>query len=244
MRILFWDIETLPNLQYSFGRWDPAISHNAILKERTICAICYKFNHDTEVKVCAIDIADPYNDKCLLADFYAQMEKADLIVAHYGDKFDLPFFKGRMLLNGMPPLKPIKTEDTYKIAKKMFKLNSNKLDYLGHMLGFGKKHKMDYNDWLGICNGEQKSLDKMVRYCKQDVLLLEKIYKKLSPWHHTSTVNHALVDGFNHLVACPNPACNSCNVIRKGKSFTKIRVNQDYQCKKCGRYFSRPLKAA
>src|SRR5262245_60605844 len=43
------------------------------------------------------------NDKPLLTDALEIMKEADLLVAHFGDKFDRRFFQGRVALSGLMP---------------------------------------------------------------------------------------------------------------------------------------------
>lgn len=233
-RIIIWDLETLPNLQYAFGRWDPAVSHKGIVHERSIVCAGWMVLGEKKVHTIAVDINDPYNDKQLLIELKEVLEGADLLVAHYGDKFDLPFLKGRLFLNGLGPLALVPQDDTKFMASKNFKLNSYKLDYLAQMLGFGTKDPMSIQDWLDICiHKSDKALQKMIKYNIQDVKLLSKIYKKLKPYAQ-SKLNHV------HFVDSDSPICPSCGhdkVLRHGFRRTIAYQYNRLQCKKCGHSF-------
>jgi len=39
------------------------------------------------------------------------------------------------------------------------------------------------------------------------------------------------------VISCPE--CNSTEIIKSGKRITRKGIKQQYQCKKCGRYFRR-----
>ncbi len=74
-------------------------------------------------------------------------------------------------------------------------------------------------------------MKKMVKYCKQDVKLLEKVYLKLRPYMK----GHPVISD-DHAEACPR--CNSYHLhkvkVRQTASGLKY---QQYQCQGCGGYF-------
>ena len=73
--------------------------------------------------------------------------------------------------------------DTLKMARAGFKFNSNKLDYMGDYLGLGQKIKTEFNLWKDITlKNCPIAMNKMVKYCKRDVTLLEEVYNKLQPY--------------------------------------------------------------
>ncbi len=69
----------------------------------------------------------------------------------------------------------------------------------------------------------------MIQYNKQDILLLEKIYKRFLPWI-TNHPNYGLYQGKQF--ACPN--CGSKNLMRRGFAYTKVNIYQRWICRKCG----------
>ena len=102
-------------------------------------------------------------------------------MAHNGDKYDLPFIRTRAIVHGIQMFPKYKSIDTLKIARYKYKFPTNKLDDLGSYLGLGNKIKTDYTLWDRIIlNKEEEALEEMIAYCNQDVILLEKVYDKLS----------------------------------------------------------------
>jgi hypothetical protein len=73
----------------------------------------------------------------------------------------------------------------------------------------------------------------MKEYNIQDVLLLEKLYKRLLPWiKQPINLNIMMKDrnGFN----CPT--CSKPSLLSKGFRYTTTGAYQRYQCKSCGAY--------
>ena len=136
-RRLFVDIETSPNVGYF---WQPGYAVNlpyqAIKKERGIITICYKWQDRKEPEALTWDRGD---DKAMLTKWAKVVSGADEIVAHNGDKFDLPHIRTRCAFHGIKLPETYTQVDTLKIARYRFKFNSNRLDYLGKFLGVGGK---------------------------------------------------------------------------------------------------------
>jgi DNA polymerase III alpha subunit (gram-positive type) len=232
-RILIWDIETSFAVAATFSLYPNSISHNHIIQDPYIICGCYKWlGEDTvyAVKVTKGELKQG-NDKRVVQKLCDAVRKADAIVAHNGDKFDLKWLKGRALKHGLEPLKYTRTIDTLKVARKHFKLMSNRLDYLGQfLLGEGKMHT-SAGLWMKVLHGDMESLQEMVEYNKIDVVVLEKVYLKLRPWmtnHPNLATSHS---------QCK--ACDSEEVCKYGLRVTKSGIKyQKFQCRTCGHVFT------
>ena len=236
---LFWDIETSPNIILSWRvGYKLCVPHENILKERGIICICWKWEHRKRVDSLEWDGGD---DRAMLEEFSEVANQADELIAHNGDRFDLPFFQGRRLLHDLPPIPEHKTVDTLVIARRRFKLNSNRLDYLGQVLGLGGKTKTEFQMWKDILlDNCPKAMAKMVRYCKRDVKLLQEVWEKMAPYHKPKT--HAGVHSFRDRWSCPH--CASENVKINTRQTTAAGVPRiGFQCKDCSRYYSVSQKA-
>ena len=98
MQRLYWDIETTPNIGYFWkSGWRERISPESILDERRIICISYKFEH-SDVKTITWKNG---SDKKLVKDFVKIANTADILIAHNGDRFDLPWFRTRCLFHGV-----------------------------------------------------------------------------------------------------------------------------------------------
>lgn len=172
---------------------------------------------------------DKQNDSKLLKDLWQYLDAADIVIAHNGDEFDIKRINGRFLYHGMQPPSPYRTIDTLKVAKQRFFFNRNKLEYLANYLGIGAKVKTGGMElWLGCMSGDAQSWNKMRRYNKRDVLLLEAVYKKLRPWMKNHP-NLAMYEGHK---SCPR--CGSTKIQWRGIQVNQTTQYRRFQCKSCG----------
>jgi RNase H-like protein len=207
-----------------------------IMQERYI--VCAAWKELSEKRVHAVSVLDdpklykkdPHNDLFVLKTLHKVLSEADVIVAHNGDSYDLRFTEARMLIQGLDPLPPITKIDTLKVAKNRFLFNANKLDYLGHVLGVGRKKKTSGGLWLRIMNGDAAAIKEIVAYNKQDVLLLERVFLKLRPY-----MDRYLSRGLFGKTGCPR--CGSKHVQSRGIHKAITRVYQRFQCQACGGWF-------
>lgn len=232
--IYVWDIETGFNVAGIFQLLNHNMIHpSAIMQEKYL--ICAAFKQLGKGKTFAVSIdedkerfkKDPTDDYYAVKKIHGILSGADAIIHHYGDKFDIRFFNSRVIYHGLPPLPPMIQIDTYKIAKKHFMFNSNRLDYIGKYLGVGGKIKTSEGLWMRCFNGEKSAIKEMVKYNKQDVDLLEKVYLKLQPYA-PAKLNMNLFDG----LGCPT--CGSGRLAQQGTRMARTTVQQRYKCQDCG----------
>jgi predicted PolB exonuclease-like 3'-5' exonuclease len=195
IRRLFWDIETSPNIGLFWrAGWKLNIDCDNIIKERAIICIGWKWEDEKEAHILHWD--DNQDDKTMLAAFLKVANEADEMVHHNGDKFDLPWFKTRCLFHGLIPLPEYKCADTLQWARRKFYFNSNKLNYIAQFLGMGAKLKTEFGLWKDILLKKcPKAMAKMCKYCKRDVILLEKVWQKLSQCANHKTHAGVLMGG-------------------------------------------------
>lgn len=233
-RVLIYDIETslqpVAVFQLANNDW---IDHKNIIAERHLISVCWKWLgaskvHSTSLLSDPVRFArDPHDDKGICKTFHDVLMTADVIVAHNGDHFDIRYLRTRMLSHGLPPLPPITSIDTCKVAKQQFMLNSNALDYIGRFLGFGGKKKTTPGLWLDVLNGSRKAIRQMVEYNKRDVTLLEKVFKRLVPYV-PDHINRELFGG----TGCPY--CGSHKIQSRGTHTAKTKVYKRFQCQAVG----------
>ena len=232
MKILLYDLETTPNLAYVWGKFEQNVI--AFEKEWEILCFAYKWYGEKEVQCFARDGKDDYT---LLKRLYKLFKEADVIIAHNGDNFDQKKVNARLIYHGFSPPKIMRSIDTKKIAKRYFAFNSNSLNDLGTHLGLGKKVETGgFELWRRCMLGCKKSWKKMMKYNKQDVVLLEKVYKKFLPWiqdhPNVAKVNEVKENKFG---ICPN--CGSAHVWKGGIRASNMQLRQQWQCKTCKSWF-------
>lgn len=235
---LFFDCETSPNVGYFWtAGFKLNITYENIIKERAIICICYKWEDEKEVNYLTWD--SKQCDKKMLSAFIKVANQADEMVGHNGDKFDLAWIRTRCLFHGIEMFPAYVTVDTLKISRSKFRFNSNKLDYIGKFLGIGKKIHTDFSLWKDIMNKSQSAMDKMVKYCKQDVILLERVYKALR--NHIAPKTHFGVIFNQDRGSCPE--CGSDEIVKNNKRILASGlVKIQYRCKTCGKIHSKTEK--
>jgi hypothetical protein len=161
------------------------------------------------------------------------LDKADVVVAHNGSRFDVRMTNAFALEHGITPPSPCKVVDTLQVARSKFRLNSNRLDAIGELTDIGRKVDVGgFGTWLGCLRFDVKKWKKMLFYGDGDIVLLEKVYLKLRPW----MTNHPNV---NVLSGAPDacPKCGSTHIQSRGTGFTTTRQHSRYQCRACHGWF-------
>lgn len=234
--ILFFDIETAPLRIYAWKTWQT----DAIKVERDWHMLSWSAKwHDgkqTTKALCDYDGYKPHSedDGQLVTELWELFAKADVIVGHNLDRFDIKKTNTRAILNGLKPTSPFATVDTLKVAKKHFAFTSNRLDSLGEVLGLGRKVKTGgFELWEGCMSGNEKAWAKMKRYNAKDVTLLIKVYEKLLPWIGNHP-NLAVIWEREH--GCRN--CGSQQLSKQGRKMTTTGYRQSYKCTNCGAWMS------
>lgn len=232
-KILLFDIETAPNLSYTWGKYE----QNVIEFERDWYMLCFAAKWLGSKKMITSSLPDfklykkdKEDDKEVVKALWKLFDEAEVIIAHNGNRFDIKKANAKFLALGLNPPSSYQKVDTLSEARKYFKFDSNKLDDLGHYLGVGRKVDTGgFALWKGCMLGEPSSWKKMIKYNKQDVTLLEDVYLKLRPWME-SHPNMNLLDNSTKL--CPK--CGSTKVTRRGFYLTRVSKFQRWQCQSCG----------
>ena len=236
---LYFDIETSPNIGFFWtAGFKLNISTESIIKERAIICICYKWEEDKITH--SLNWDSKQNDKKMLQDFIKVANEADELVGHNGDKFDLAWVRTRCLFHRIDMFPTYTTIDTLKVARSKFKFNSNKLNYIAKYLGIGQKIHTEYDIWKNIVlNKDKEAMDKMIKYCKMDVILLEKVHKELS-LHIPAKTHYGVIFGGDR-GSCPE--CGSDDIVRNNKRVTASGlVKVQMRCKTCGKMHSKTDK--
>jgi len=221
-KVLLLDIETLPNLAWVWDYYEQNVLQ--IEKERELACFAYKWKGEKRVNVLS---QRSMGLRELVRRLHGVIDEADIIVGHNVQNFDLKMANSFFVEQGMKPPSPYKVIDTLNIARSKFRFNSNHLNDLGSYLGVGSKVEIGgFKLWLGCLKGDKKSWRKMEEYNKGDVVLLEKVYEKLSPWANTP---------FKKLgMTCPN--CGGTKLQSRGWNINKVFMQRRYQCQDCGHW--------
>ena len=216
--------------------WRPKVqwlNHQMNVSDVFMLSWAAKWDGATFVKSAYLTPTEVKNqdDKFIVADLANLIREADIIVAHNGDRFDLPKINGRVALLGLEPLGPVDTIDTLKLSRQSFGFGYHNLDFLAKEFLGESKIETNWSWWEDILNGDPKAMKKMVRYNKKDVVLLERVFHAMMPYVKNL---RRLYEGSGDL-SCPY--CGSTDRQNRGKKRNKTTTYQQHQCNGCLRYY-------
>lgn len=241
-QILTFDIEMIGNVGSFWNRYNDKapIPMDAIYSDKSIVTIAWKWLHKDKAKVCTIadfgEMHDAHDDKKLLERFLQAYYKADYVIGHNVDKFDIKMLAGRIAINNLPGLPPVKTVDTLKMARKRWgdALNSNKLDDIAKKLGVGEKIPTDFSLWRACEEKDVHAIRRMAEYNVRDVEITEKVFLKLRKYVPSGINMNQFYDD------CTNRCyeCGSENIELKGQHYTPQSFKHRFLCGDCGSWSS------
>ena len=240
------DIETAP----SFGAFFELYKEGNICwteRQWFIMSMCWKYLGQTKMYSAAIwdfkEWGKSFCSKCkrientdeaekkLMSKLWDVLDKAQLIIGHNSDQFDIKKLNAKFIKYGFEPPSYYQTVDTKKLQKKVAKTDSNKLNDLGEFYGLGTKMETEKDLHKKCLRNDRRAQKQMVEYNKVDVILDEKVYLKLRGWDKNSPNMNVILGGvFN----CP--ACGSNQAQKHGFRYTKTAVYQSFRCLNCGKH--------
>lgn len=226
-RILFIDIETSPILAYTWGLFKQNIPIDAIVEDWYIISWSAKWLGDD--KMISEYCYGREDEATIVESLRDLLSEADIVVAHNAKKFDIKKINAKFFEYRIMQPTYYKVVDTLQIAKGNFAMTSNKLDYITKLQGFDGKLKTDLKLWIDCMDGDYDALQKMVKYCEQDVRELEHIYLELRAWDSSHPSYMAYTD--SEETVCN--VCGSSDLIPTTQYHTGTSTFQVYQCK-CG----------
>lgn len=227
-RILLLDIETAPNTAHVWGLWNQNIGLNQLLNSGYVMSWAAKWLGSKEILFMSIH---QVTHQKMLRAIHSLLEEADVVVHFNGKKFDIPTLYKEFVILGLTPPSGFIQLDLYRVVKNKFRFVSSKLDYVSKALGLGGKvtHR-GHELWIRCMAKDDKAWRIMERYNKNDVKLLELLYKRLKGY----------IKPFNMSVYNNTECCPSCGSLLKrpnGIHYTYSSKYVRYKCKRCGHLF-------
>lgn len=246
-RIVLFDLEILPNLIEVMKYWTGLSAYPGLTLKANITSICcagWKVLGEKKVHcINAWDFPewqkDVNADRKLVQEIASVLDGADCVVTHNGKRFDWKFLQTRLLIHGLPPLPRILHVDTCAVSKSNLLLFNNRLNTLGDALT--SEQKMEHEGWMLWVKTHQrdaKAMQIMEAYCKQDVLLLEKVFTRLRPFIKEMPNFNLFRDRDSE--GCPN--CESLDTTKEGLRYERNGTMQRWRCRKCLTPFKAPLE--
>lgn len=227
-KILTLDIERFPNIVHKWSLFDKNPTPISMVEEfGSTVSFAAKWYGRPKVEFYS-DFHHGHEEMVVQA--HRLLDTADIVVTYNGDSFDLPHLRREMVVQDLGPHAPVLSVDLYKVVKRAFRFESNKLDHVAQQLGVGSKVQHEgHGLWRRCMAGEQRAWNLMRRYNIGDVRLTEQLYDRLRPWIH----NHPHMG----LFLGEESACNRCgstDLERRGFAHTPLSSYQQYRCRDCG----------
>lgn len=246
-RILIFDIETSPELGYVWGRFKQFLAPVQV-KQRSFMLTWsakwlgedevlddavpnYRPRYAHDVDECGAYVLDngaygEQDDKEIVSSMWRLLDAADVVVAHNGLRFDLPYLNSRFAYHNFGMPSPFKVVDTCKIAKKYFRFPANSLKELGIYLGIEvPKLDTDFQLWIDCMEGKKEAWEYMVEYNRYDVKLLEEVYLRLRSYDKGAPNLSLYFDDD----ALRDPVTGSTEVVEDGFAYTAQSKFQSYK---------------
>lgn len=235
-RIVTLDIETSPILAYVWGLFKQFVGLNQIKEDWTILSFSYKWLDKDKVHHHNTGGKGPEkvrDDRGILLLLWDVLDKADIVIAQNGVKFDVKKINARFIQEGMPPPTPYKVVDTMLHAKAIAAFTSNKLAWLSEVLTDQPKddHKEfpGFELWTECLADNPRAWKCMQKYNDIDIRGTEKVYLKLRPY----MIGHPNVAAYNGDTEMQCPKCSSVDLQSRGLALTQSGQYRRYRCNSC-----------
>ena len=243
-KVLILDIETAPIRAYVWGIWQQNVGLPQIQSDWFCLTWAAKWLFEDKVysgKLKPKEVLEQ-NDKRIIVGIWKLINEADIVIAHNGEKFDIPKLNTRFILNGLQPPLPYQQIDTLKHIRRQFGFTSNKLDYVNKLLNLERKKDTNFELWENCMKGNANALSEMEEYNVQDVRILEETYLQIRAWIKPHpNMGLFILDEKEH--RCPN--CGSSELTEQGKTYnTTANVYTLMRCDNCGAASRKRLGAA
>mgnify|MGYP003654563870 CR=1 FL=1 len=229
MKILHLDIETAPHKVYAWGLWGQDINIKNIIEPGY--TLCWAAKWEDKGKMMFESIHHSTHKK-MIETIYELINEADAVCHYNGTKFDMPILNQEFIKYKFDPPDSYQEIDLLRTVRRRFRFPSNKLDYVAGQFDLGTKTKhMGMELWHQCMANDKKAWKIMAKYNKQDVNLLQKVYRHLLPWiqHHP---NHALHWDESKVKICRN--CGNMKMKKNGFYYASTQVYQRWKCTICG----------
>ncbi len=173
------------------------------------------------------------DDRRIVEKLHKIMSKADFIITHNGDKFDLKKINWRFLIHELTPQRNYQSIDTLQKCKEVFGASSMAMEFLCRQLGYEQKHHTNIELWNRCEAGDKEALKQMADYCANDIYMLEDLYTRTRPFYKAHP-NFAVFFDFYDTLDADEYQCHVCGEgIHNNRFSKKWRTPAGYEYKSC-----------
>ena len=234
MRVIVFDIETLPIKAYSWGAWKQNISPVQVIDDWCMLSWATKDLMRGEVRSQVMTPEEAINrdDRRISEGLWLEFDQANILIGHNIKDFDIPKSNTRFLYHGMLPPSPYRYVDTLKILRYNFRFTYNKLGYINDYLGLSRKMENEgFELWRNCADGKPEALNTMDEYNRQDIHATEELYLLVRGWDNRHPNVGLYFDDTE--LHCRN--CGSEKLKKIDKPWTtNLGIYQSIRCNNCG----------
>jgi DNA polymerase elongation subunit (family B) len=225
--IWVYDVESSPNLCWTFGLWDQNIGINQSVQSQDI--LTFAAHKIGTKKIETMAAWDDYD--AMIARLHEIFSEADYLVGYSNASFDDKMVRAAFVKAGLEPPAPHRVIDLLRVVKRNFKFPSHKLDYVCGALGLEHKASTGGMDlWTACMAGDVKAQKKMLAYNRQDTKITTDLFNRLLPYCGLNVPLHSDEDDAAAMLCTK---CGSDHVTSRGFAYTTGSRYRRYQCQSC-----------
>lgn len=227
-KLLIIDIETAPNVVYTWGLFQQNIAVNQIIESGRV--ICFAAKWHGEEGTMFYGERQRGGHERVIRAAHRLICEADGVVGWNSNRFDIRWLNQEFFKYRLRRPAGFKSIDLMREQRRYRMLPSNKLDYAARMLGEGGKVETGGFDlWRECLDGKREAWRLMEEYNRHDVDLTSAVFSEMlrTGWV-TGLPNMSLHNGD----CCP--VCGSDNLKADGHYHALTRRYQQWLCLDCG----------
>lgn len=245
-RTIALDVEMSFNVSYHYDQWGTNIPWTHIKQRQFMISAAWQWiGQDDIYSVSVLDDPkrfkkDHTDDYHVIKTLKEEIKNADAVIAYNGRKFDVKEINTGFVKHDLGPSHDYVILDPIQIARSKFRFKGgNSLANLCDFLELDvQKGKVELSDWIGATEGNEASINKIVKYNKNDIPPMVGVWDKIKAYapakinmNHWAQFDQKTGEPFD---ICPG--CGSPNLERRGFALTRAGKFQRYQCKTCGQW--------
>ena len=203
LKILFFDLELSQAIATVWNTGKQYVGHHQLIEPQKIISYHWKWSDSDKVQNMDWGLHKQC-DKKIIKQIKKDFDRADLIVAHNGNRFDMKKVYGRAMYHGIILNPKYVTFDTMVEVKRLASLPSYSLAFL--CKHFGLPFKLDSGGkatWDQVqFDKSREALDHLLYYGDGDITSLEALYYHIRPY--TQAKIHAGVLRGGERYHCPS----------------------------------------
>lgn len=230
--ILLLDIETAPIVCFTWKLFDTVLRPESVIHDWFILSWSAKWLFDSNIMADVLSSQETKDkdDLRIVLGIWELVNKADIVITHNGNRFDLKKLNTRFAFHKLNPPSHYASIDTFQVSKSNFGFSSNSMNFINGFLGIHQKTETNFDLWKRCYDGEDKALKDLCEYNKNDVSILEELYVRLRPWIKGHP-NLALYMDIEDEIC---PRCGNTDLTMQDYYYTSLNKYRSFRCEQCG----------